>query len=118
MPRTLVLPPPDMDVAQVARRARYVGSAEHKDAPSFVGQPRPRADATICDRTFADRQAEITAWLRAAIREGRTGEWEGAFPRYAWHRQGDRVFEARLVNAGNGEYKGYELSASEWPQGV
>ena len=93
-----------------------MGSPEHKDSPSFAGHPRPRADATICDRSFVSRLDEINVWLKAAILTGKTGAWSGDFPRYAWHKEGDTVFEARLVNAGNGEYKGYELKREEWPR--
>jgi hypothetical protein len=103
----------------VAEKARYVGSPEHKEEPSFAGLPRPRADATICDNRFADRQSELTGWLRDAIRNGCVGApWEGDFPRYVWCMKDDIVYEARLVNRGNGEYKGYPLAFDEWPEGV
>ncbi len=99
-------------------QVRYVGSPEHKDAPSFAGRPRPRADASVCDRSFAGRQDEVTGWLREAVRSGATGEWIGQFPKYVWHQIGEAIYEARLVNAGNGEYKGYELQADERPSGL
>lgn len=114
--RVIIPPPPGCDPASAAETASYVGSPEHKDTPSFAGHPRPRADATICDRSFVNRLDEINVWLKDAIRKGKTGAWSGAFPRYAWHREGDTVFEARLVNEGNGEYKGYELKREEWPR--
>lgn len=110
--------PEDVDLEAVAERAHYVGSPEHKDAPSFAGDPRPRADATICDRSFAGRLNDINGWLRRAIRDGQfSAYWDHAhFPRYVWHREGDRVFEARVVNAGQGSYKAYELKEDEWPE--
>lgn len=114
----IVPPPKGCDPARAAMQAHYVGSPEHKDAPSFAGQPRPRADATICDRSFIARQAEIDNWLKYAIRHGNTGDWTGNYPRYAWYRDGGTVFEARLINEGKGEYKGYELNSFEWPQGI
>ena len=59
-----------------------VGSPEHKDAPSFAGHPRPRADASICDPAFAERQHELMRWLRQAIRAGSVSEYaENGFPR-------------------------------------
>lgn len=101
----------------MAARASYVGSPEHKDTPSFAGQPRPRADASICDRGLAKNQALVTRWLRKAIRLGSVGAlWEGDFPRYVWHKEGDVVFEGRLVNQASGQYKGYPLNPEEWPQ--
>lgn len=116
--RSLVPAPTGCDVSAVAGRTLYVGSVEHKDTPSFAGWPRPRADATICDRSFSQRQDEIAKWLRDAILHGHTGDWQGGFPRYVWHRLGDKVYEARLVNPGNGEYKAYELTRDEWPTGI
>jgi hypothetical protein len=112
--RALAPPPPGTDLDQVARRATYVGSPEHKDMPSFAGQPRPRADAAICDRNLAQDQQRVTGWLRTAIRRGQTSAlWEGEFPRYVWHKEGEETFEARLINRGTGEYKGYPLNLDE-----
>ena len=108
-----------MDLDSVARRASYVGSPEHKDIPSFAGQPRLRADASICSRALAREQVRVTKWLREAIRSGNfSALWEGDFPRYVWHKEEEVVFEARLVNQGTGEYKGYPLNPEEWPQGL
>jgi hypothetical protein len=108
-----------VDLAAAASSAAYTGSPEHKDAPSFAGQPRPRADASICDPVFSERQIELTRWLRNAIRAGVVSEFaENGFPRYVWHRDGQTVFEARLVNSGSGEYKGYALNKDEWPAGL
>jgi hypothetical protein len=104
-------------LSKIARESRYVGSPEHKDAPSFAGSPRPRADASICDRRI--EREEVDSWLRSAIERGAVGEyWEGAFPRYVWYKHEGTVYEARLINSGTGEYKGYPLSDDEWPQGL
>ena len=104
-------PPAGVELTAVAARAHYVGSPEHKDTPSFAGQPRPRADATICDRAFVGRLDQINRWLREAIQAGHfSAYWDhDHFPRYVWHREGDAVFEARLVNAGDGSYKAFDL---------
>lgn len=40
---------------------------------------------------------------------------EGAFPRYVWHRDGERFFEGRLTNQVLGEYKGYPIGPDEAP---
>ncbi len=61
----------------------------------------------------------VRGWLRSAIRRGAvSGPWEGGFPRYVWHREGGTVFEGRLVNRGDGSYKGYPLNEDEWPRGI
>ena len=117
--RQIVEPPDRASLDGLAARARYVGSPEHKDAPSFAGPPRLRADASCCPREITDDRQAIDEWLRSAIRRGATGTpWEGDFPRYVWYRQGDTVFEGRLVNRETGEYKGYPLHSDEWPDGI
>ncbi len=93
-------------LSRIAERVSYVGSAEHKTAPSFAGrQSRLRADATKCDPALADPAladpAELTGWLRSAILAGTVGPpWEGDFPRYVWHRREGVCYEGRLVNQG------------------
>lgn len=100
----------------VAQRAHYVGSPEHKKHPSFAGPPAPRATASLCNPCFADQQALLTDWLREAIRNGQVSSyWEGGFPRNVWIRKGGYVYEGRLVNKGNGAYKGWPLEAFETP---
>lgn len=112
-----LLVPPDTDLARVARQAEYVGSPEHKVAPGFAGPPRLRADASCCPPEIDRHTAR--AWLRSAIRRGATGApWEGGFPRYVWYKARAVVFEGRLVNRGNGSYKGYPLHEDEWPEGL
>ena len=116
--RALGVPPAGMDLNIVAKNSRYVGSPEHKDAPSFAGHPRPRTDASICDQRL-DSVEEITRWLCEAIQKGAFGGlWEGGFPRYVWYKDGDTVYEGRLVNLELGEYKGYPLEHNEWPAGI
>lgn len=114
-----IVPPPDV-LAEMARAVRYVGSLEHKSGPSFAGHPAPRADATICDPSFADRQDMLTEWLRSAILSGKMSEIADGerFPRYVWWRYANKVYEARLVNREQGHYKGYELLTVEYPEGV
>jgi hypothetical protein len=62
---------------------------------------------------------EIQQWLRLAFTVRCFGPpWEGDFPRYAWCKVGETVYEARLVNRGLGHYKGWQLSPEEWPDGI
>lgn len=114
-PRTRHIRVPDnIDLDGLANRAEYVGSPEHKAAPSFVGQPRLRADASCCPPEI--NRSTACEWLRSAIRRGAVStHWEGDFPRYVWHKEGDIVFEGRLVNREVGAYKGYPLHKDEWP---
>lgn len=112
--RTRCPPPPGTDLANLAERVSYVGSPEHKAFPSFAGPPKHRGDATKCDPDL--EVAQITAWLRAGLLAGHVGApWEGDFPRYVWLRTEARVYEARLVNQGLGQYKGWALADDEVP---
>jgi hypothetical protein len=94
----------------------YVISREHKDYLTEAGPGALRSDANACPRAVSREQAET--WLREAIAAGDVGgEWpEDGFPRYAWRRVGDAVFEARLSNSQLGWYKGYPIDESEWPK--
>jgi hypothetical protein len=113
-------PVPDgVNLVDISNRARYIGSPEHKDIPSFVGAVRPRADASICDRRLAQDFDRVANWLRSAILAGHVSPyWEGDFPRYVWYRDGNTVYEGRLINRGDGSYKGYPLEPSECPEGL
>lgn len=111
--------PKGIDLQKVAAKVVYVGSAEHKNVQTSAGQPRPRADASICSQTTIEEFKAATGWLKAALKSGKFGKmWEGQFPRYVWHREGKQVYEARLVNRAKGEYKGYPLEPDETPRGV
>ena len=113
-----VFTPPEADLDELAGRVAYVGSPEHKDFPSFAGQPRLRADASCCPREVVDPNT-VRGWLRSAIRRGAAGApWEGGFPRYVWYKDGDVIYEGRLVNRQTGAYKGYPLDEDEWPPGI
>ena len=119
MVRHVVDPPSDVDLAAVAAQVDYIGSPEHKDMPTFAGMPKRRANASICPRELADKKDVVVSWLREAIREGAVGAfWESGFPRYVWYVDGDRVYEARLVNRGLGQYKGFPLNDDERPRGL
>ena len=115
-----ILDPSGADLNGLANRVVYVGSPEHKDIPSFAGQPRLRADASCCPREIVELgQKVVCGWLRSAIRRGAIGApWEGGFPRYVWYKDDGTVFEGRLVNRELGSYKGYPLNKNEWPRGI
>lgn len=105
------------ELERIAKQVTYTGSPEHKDTYSFVGLPHPRADASLCDKSLAREREKVQEWLRYAVLRGWIGEpWEGGFPRYVWYRGEDTVYEGRLINRDQGEYKGYPLSPEEWPE--
>lgn len=106
------------DLESIADTVRYVGSPEHKSYLSPAGTPQLRADASPCPKDLATLET-LTGWLKEAIRLGNVGApWEGGYPRYAWIDSNGTCFEARLVNQGNGEYKGYPLRGDERPDWI
>lgn len=108
------MPPPGIDLGELAARATYDISAEHKDYLTTAGPGRLRSDASACPRGMDFD--EVAGWLKTAIRAGDvSAAFEGAFPRYAWARVQGRVYEARLTNSESGAFKGYPLRDDEAP---
>lgn len=98
----------------VARKVRYVGSAEHKAYPSAAGPPALRSDATPCDPGISI--ADIASALVAGIRRGCvSAATEQGFPKYVWGWLGGDLYEARHINGPAGTYKGYRIEESERP---
>lgn len=68
-----------------------------------------------CDPKWT--QEEANRALKAAIRERYVSlQKDQGFPRLVWYRDGDVLYEARLSNAGQGDYHAYPLDGRwEWP---
>lgn len=102
------------ELSEIAEKASYTPSPEHKDYLTSAGPGRLRSDASACPRGLDFNI--VLEWLRGAISDGNiSADFEGDFPRYAWARVDDRAYEARLSNSGLGEYKGYPILDQEAP---
>jgi hypothetical protein len=102
---------------RAAATANYSPSGYHCRMPD--GRPRKlRArPASPCARQW--QIAEATEALRLAIIRGRVSEtWEDGFPRYAWHRDGEIIYEARHTRGPHGTYHAYPIEPSEAPAGL
>ena len=98
----------------VARKARYVGSPEHKSYPSAAGPPALRSDATPCDPDIS--VADIGSALAEGIRRGCvSAASEQGFPKFVWGWLGGDLYEARHINGPAGTYKGYRIEEPERP---
>ena len=116
--RRVLPPPPDVDVALVATRCRYVGSPYHASV-RIAGHPvTMRPDATPCPKELTLDRQRVEAWLRASVLAGRTGAWVRGFPKYVWHREAQTVYEARQSSPGSGEYHGYPLQPRQRVRGL
>lgn len=107
-------PGPKTDLSAMAEKIDYVISTEHKDYLTSAGPGNLRSDATRCPRGLDFD--EVREWLKDAFRAGSvSAALDGEYPRYAWRRVGAQVYEARLSNAGLGQYKGYPIKDDEAP---
>lgn len=100
---------------EVASGLRYFGSAQHKRYPtSYPGAPALRAastgqkDAVECEYWPEERWPDIEAALRRAVLAGCVGVEESGFPRKVWGYFEGKLYEARQINPGYGQYKGYQ----------
>lgn len=101
---------------EVAERATYVGSPEHKDHPSPAGPPRLRSDASPCPAHLTFDVDANTEALREGIRKRCVSTvFEGGFPKYVWTWLAGELYEARHINGPLGTYKGYCLEDVERP---
>jgi len=116
-PKALAAPLEARELQGWAEDVTYIGSPEHKTYPSFAGRPVLRSDATPCPREFNDAKS-ICAWLRDAILRGNVSAYrdQGTYPRYVWDLLNGQWFEARLVNATSGSYKGYPVTEDNIPR--
>ena len=106
---------------ELASRARYVGSCEHKDRRWWGGQPGAGARrgrvTTICPLTSEEDQLKATMWVQRAICAGQYKfvRNEGPFPRYVWYEEASgQLWKGRCFNPTSGEYKGWPIKEEEW----
>jgi hypothetical protein len=103
-----------IDLAEMSEKVSYVISREHKDYLTSAGPGNLRSDASACPRGLNFDQVE--SWLKDAVRDGAVSALlDSDFPRYVWKRVDGKVYEARLSNAGLGQYKGYPIEDHEAP---
>lgn len=102
------------DLAEMSEKVSYVISTEHKDYLTSAGPGNLRSDASTCPRGL--NFDEVESWLKEAVRDGAVSALlDSDFPRYVWKRVEGKVYEARLSNAGLGQYKGYPIEDYEAP---
>lgn len=101
----------------IAQRATYRASPEHKNYRAPNGEWTfliPRPDKAFCMSIPPAQWPRVQDALRIAITSGCVSEeFQGDFPRRAWVYINGVLHEARLTNAGIGEYHGFPLTQAE-----
>jgi hypothetical protein len=119
------------ELGELAARASYIGSSDHKDIPSMGLVPKPRhgalpigeaearrldnPDCTLCPRKWARQQDAATQLLRAGIRLGQVSRdaAPNALPARVWVCDADDatiVYEAKRLSHPPDGYKAYPLT--------
>lgn len=102
---------------EVAERAQYVGSAEHKGSWSPLHNPRLRSDASDCPRKLSTDPSKNTEHLRRGLLTRCVGrDFEDGFPRYVWVWVDGCLYEARHMRGPVGTYKAYPLELVDMPK--
>ena len=112
---------------ELANRAVYKGSAEHKDAGWWCGRPAARQlpggrvgrpgkqTTTICPLTTTEDRDRATQWVRDAIRLGQYKfvQADQVFPKRIWYAVDGQNWTGFCINTQLGHYKGWPISEEE-----
>lgn len=118
----------EYDRCQLANRAKYTGSPEHKEGRWWGGLSegrqlpggevgrRGKRQTTICPLTTPEGQRRATRWVQEAIASGQCRFFEGDrdFPKKVWHQDEDGQFWLGVCsNKEAGHYKGWPITEQE-----
>lgn len=113
---------------ELASRAVYIGSPEHKGTKWWGGLPaardlgdgrigRPNREVTTkCPLTSAKDRDLATTWVQEAIKAGQYRYFEGAdvgFPNRVWYEANCTIWIGWCINRTAGEYKGWPIDEDE-----
>lgn len=115
------------DLRNLAERAVYTGSPEHKVKRWWGGLPQGkqlpggqvgrfgRQNTTICPLTRESERNLATQWIRKAIRARQCIflESDKNFPKKVWYEADGRIWMGLLVNDGLGQSKGWPIKEEE-----
>ena len=113
---------------ELAAKAEYTGSPEHKVERYWGGLPearqlkggrtgRPDKEVTTeCHLTSLRDRVRATYWVREAIRAGQYKYFEGnrtGFPNRVWYQADGTIWVGYCINRASGEYKGWPIDEHE-----
>jgi hypothetical protein len=115
--RKRIDPSPDRARLQAATQTAIYRSSDYHCRGAKGQPPKRRTSPTsICPRAWRDREA--TDALRKALLKGHTSDvWDGEFPRYVWHKEGEVVYEARHTRGPVGCFHAYPIESFQIPSG-
>lgn len=116
--RKRVDPSPDLArLEAAARTATYLSSDYHCRGPKGQPPKRRTSPTSICPRAWRDEEA--TNALRKALLNGHISDvWDGEFPRYVWHKEGEVIYEARHTGGPAGCFHAYPIKSLQIPSGL
>ena len=100
---------------EVAEKATYVGSPEHKTNAAVFGLPTLHSDKAKCDPSITPAQAD-EALKRFIRKRCVSGVFQGGFPKYVWGYVEAVAYEARHINGPQGTYKAYPITSAQMPR--
>lgn len=108
--------------AELAAKARYDGSPEHKNLRWWGGLPqggRPRPykqKTTICPLVTEDERNLAEEWVQKAISRGdfRFSEGDKDFPKHIWYCADGKGWFGLCINSASGSYKGWPMDEDEY----
>lgn len=117
----------DRERRELAGRATYEGSGEHKDRRWWGGLPqakqlpggrvgrRNKQHTTVCPLTADKDRRRATGWVRRAIIAGqyRFVQSDKRFPRNVWFEADGVIWFGFCLNSEAGQYKGWPISEEE-----
>jgi hypothetical protein len=112
----------------LAKRAKYIGSAERKAQRWWGGGPGLRKDksgnviprpkkqkSTVCPLVTEEDRGRATGWIKEALAAGQYKFVDGDkdFPKHVWHQVDGQGWFGFCINTISGEYKGWPLEEEE-----
>ncbi len=122
-PKRKLLPPAEaknreVELQDLAERARYGGNPEHKKNPGDFGlvpPSDPRPGKALCDVAKIFKRSEAEALLRVGLRKGLVSDrMVGEWPKNVWSvTDNGFAMEAQLENSNLGTYHGYPMPETD-----
>lgn len=113
--------------SELAAKATYVGSPEHKVQKWWDGRPEARQlpggrvgrpgkqTTTVCPLTSQEDRDRATTWVRRAIMmdQCKFSQADKDYPKKIWYEEDGQIWFGRCINSQAGQYKGWPIDEEE-----